>query len=97
MSLTVVPWEDDPIFEWDEYNEAEICEHHVTCFELEECFENPYRAAPHSKAKSEPEKYGDRYRIMGQTNGGRKLFIIIQYKGGNMIRPITAFDSTDKK
>lgn len=93
MTLTVVPWGDDPIFEWDEYNETEIWKHHVSCFEVEECFENPYRAAPHNKAKSEPEKYGYRYRITGQTNGGRKLFVIIQYKGGNVIRSITAFDS----
>lgn len=97
MALTVVPWGDDPIFEWDEYNEAEIWEHRVTCFDVEECFENPYRAAPHKKAKSEPKKYGDRYQITGKTDGGRKLFIIIQYKGGNVIRPITAFDSTSEK
>ena len=97
MTLTFVPWEYDLIFEWDEHNEIEIWRHSVNCFEVEECFENPYRVAPHNKAKSEPEKYGDRYRITGQTNGGRKLLIIIQYKGGNVIRPITAFDSTSEK
>lgn len=41
MVLTIVPWGDDPIFEWDEYNEVEIYRHRVTCFEVEECFENP--------------------------------------------------------
>lgn len=92
MTLTVVPWGEEFIFEWDEYNEAEIGKHRVTCFEVEECFENPYRVVPHKKAKSEPEKYGDRYEVKGQTNGGRKLFIIIQHKGGNVIRPITAFE-----
>ena len=54
--------------------------------------DDPYQAAPHKKARSEPEKYGDRFRILGRTNGGRTLFIIIQFKGGNSIRPITAFD-----
>ncbi len=97
MTLTVVPWGDDLIFEWDEYNEVEIWKHRVSCFEIEECFENPYRAAPHNKAKSEPKKYGNRYRIKGQTSGGRKLFVIIQYKGANVIRPITAFDSVSEK
>ena len=97
MALTIIPWEDDLIFDWDEHNELEIWKHHVRCFEVEECFENPYRAAPHKKAKSEPEKYGDRYRITGKTNGGRKLFIIIQYKGCNVVRPITAFDSNSEK
>ena len=97
MTLTVIPWGDEFIFDWDEDNEAEICEHSVTCFEVEECFENSYRAVPHRKAKSKPKKYGDRYQIIGQTNGGRELFIIIQYKGGNVIRPITAFDSPNKK
>ena len=76
MVLSIVPWGDNQIFEWDEYNEVEIYRHWVTCFEVEECFENPYGAAPHNKAKSEPQKYGDRYRIRGKTNGGRELFII---------------------
>jgi uncharacterized DUF497 family protein len=92
MSLTIIPWGDEPIFEWDEDNQGEICNHRVTCFEIEDCFENPYKAAPHRKAKSDPKKYGDRYRITGYTHGGRKLFIIIQHSGGNVIRPITAFD-----
>lgn len=92
MTLSAVPWGEDPIFEWDEYNEAEIDKHHLTCFEVEECFENSYWSAPHNKAKSWPQKYGDRYRIRGKTDGGRKLFIIIQYKGANVIRPITAYD-----
>ena len=97
MTLSVVPWGEDPIFDWDENNEVEIWKHSIRDFEVEECFENRYRAVPHNKAKSEPEKYGDRYRITGRTNGGRRLFIIIQYKGGNVIRPITAFDSSNKK
>ena len=92
MVLSVVPWDDDLIFEWDEYNESEIGNHRVTCFDVEECFENRYRVVPHRKYKSDPAKYGDRYEIQGQTNGGRRLFIVIQYKGGNVIRPITAYD-----
>ena len=96
MVLDIVPWGNGPIFDWDEHNEVEISKHGVTCFEVEECFENPYRAAPHNKARSEPRKYGDRYRIGGQTHGGRRLFVIIQHKGGNVVRPITAFNATGK-
>ena len=96
MTLNIVPWGDEPIYEWDEYNETEIWKHCVTSFEVEECFENPYWAAPDNKAKSDPRNYGDRYRIKGQTQGGRKLFVIIQYKGGEVIRPITAFESAGK-
>lgn len=92
MTLNVVPWGENPSFEWDEYNEREIAKHHVTCMEVEECFEQPYWCAPHNKAKSEPEEYSDRYRIKGQTDGGRKLFVIVRYRGGEVIRPITAFD-----
>lgn len=94
MVLSIPPWGDEPIFEWDEYNEFEIARHRITCFEVEECFENRYGAAPHNKAKSDPEKYGDRYRVRGRTHGGRELFIIVQHKGGDVIRPVTAFDST---
>lgn len=60
MVLSMPLWGDDPIFEWDEYNEFEIAMHRVTCFEVEECFEDRYGVAPHNKAKSEPHKYGDR-------------------------------------
>ena len=51
MVLDIVPWGNEPIFDWDEHNEAEVSKHGVTCFEVEECFENPYRAAPHNKAR----------------------------------------------
>ena len=94
MVLSIVPWKDDLIFDWDENNEAEISKHKVTCFEVEECFENHYGTAPHNKAKSEPHKYGDRFIVRGQTHGGKKLLIVIQYKGGSVIRPITAFNSS---
>ncbi len=92
MVLSFSPWGDEPEFEWDEYNESEVWGHHVIPDEVEQCFENPYRAIPHNKAKSDPEKYGDRFCIKGQTNGGRKLMIVIQYKGISKIRPITAYD-----
>ena len=91
-SLQVIHWGDNPEFEWDDGNLEEIHRHHVTWVEIEECFENPYWSAPHNKAKSDPDIYGDRYRIRGQTHGGRKLFIIIQHLYQNLVRVVTAFD-----
>ncbi len=92
MVLKFEPWGDDPVFDWDEENEEEIWGHRVRDFEVEECFKNPHTAVPHQKAKSQPEKYGDRYEVRGVTIGGRKLLIIVQYLGANWVRPITARD-----
>ena len=63
-------------------------------FEVEQCFEfeNERFVRPHPKAKSEPEKYGDRFRVRGVTNGGRRLLITVQHVGGNLLRPITAWE-----
>lgn len=93
MTLRESPWGPSPSFIWDENNENEVSEHGITCFEVEECFENPYKVAPHNKRRSEPEKYGDRYRVLGHTHGGRELFIIVQHLGDVFVRPVTAFDA----
>ena len=92
MVLKFEPWGDDPVFDWDEENEAKIWEHGIRDFEVEECFENTHTVVPHEKSKSQPEKYGDRYEVRGVTDGGRKLLIIVQYPGANWVRPITAWD-----
>ena len=94
MVLQYEPWGDDPVFEWDEHNEAKIGAHGIEPFEVEQCFEleNERVVIPHVKAKSEPEKYGDRYMVRGVTHGGRRLFITVQYAGGNIVRPITAWE-----
>ncbi|MBI3615432.1 MAG: BrnT family toxin [Candidatus Omnitrophica bacterium] len=92
MVLKFEPWGDDPVFDWDEENEPKIWEHGISVFDVEECFDNPHTAVPHEKAKSQPEKYGDRYVVRGVTDGGRKLVIIVQYLFGNWVRPITAWD-----
>lgn len=94
MTLKYEPWDEDPSFEWDEHNAAKIWAHGIEPFEVEQCFEleNERVVIPHVKAKSEPEKYGDRYIIRGVTNGGRRLLITIQHVRGNIVRPITAWD-----
>ncbi len=91
MVLRFAPWGNNPSFDWDEYNEGEFWAHGIRDFEIEQCFENDHVVAPHKKAMSEPEKYGDRYMVRGQTNGGRKLIVIVQYLGANFVRPITGW------
>ena len=84
MVLKFEPWGDDPEFDWDEDNESKFWNHGIRDFEVEECFENEHFAIPH-------KKYKDRYIIRGVTDGGRKLVIIIQYIGLNLVRPITGW------
>ena len=90
MTLKFAPWGEEPTFDWDDENEDHIWRHHISVFEIEECFEGEHKIRPHKKSTSEPEKYGDRYEVSGSTAGGRKLWMVIQYLGGNLIRPITA-------
>lgn len=92
MTLKYEPWGEEPVFEWDEWNEEEIWNHGVTCYEIEDCFAGDHAVRPHKKARSEPEKYADRYSVNGFTSAGRALFIVVQHKGGSLIRTITAWD-----
>lgn len=73
-------------FEWDDANELHILERHrVTVDEVEQCFYNRHKIA--KKPKSQ-----DRYYLWGRTDGGRRLFIVFQYRGLGIIRPISARD-----
>ena len=91
MVLKFEPWGDDPLFEWDEYNLKKMWNHRIRDFEVQECFFNEHDTKPHPKAKSCPENYKDRFLVQGVTNGGRKLLIVVEHKGGNIIRPITGW------
>ena len=71
--------------EWDEHNlwKNEI-KHRVTAEEIEQCFSNPpFVIFPH-------KKYSDRRVLLGQTFGGRHLFVVFQHKAENTARPIHA-------
>ena len=94
MTLKFEPWGNGPIFEWDENNVEKIWAHGIEPLEVEQCFEleNARVVIPHAKAKSAPEKYGDRYMVRGVTHGGRKLLVTVQHVGGNIVRPITAWE-----
>ena len=70
-------------FEWDEANISHVAEHNVTPEEVEEaCFINPLVLKGRKK----------RYYVLGTTDGGRYLTVILQYKFRGVIRVITARD-----
>lgn len=94
MTLKHPPWGDLPDFEWaDHIIEKVWRKHGVRPEEIKQVFQNPHHwIAPHQKARSEPEKYGTYYEIVGFTDGGRKLRIIVDYIGDDWVFPVTAFE-----
>lgn len=71
-------------FEWDDYNSGKnLIKHNVSDDEIEQVLANPYVIFRHSK-------YEDRRIILGQTNGGRYLFMSIQHISPTRCRPIHA-------
>ena len=72
--------------EWDDYNSGKnLVKHNVTDDEIGQVFENPYVIFRH-------KKYQDRKIILGETNGGRYLFMSVQHKSETCCRPIHARD-----
>ena len=70
-------------FEWDEANINHIARHNVMPEEVEEaCFNNPLILRGRLS----------RYYALGQTDSGRYLTVIIQYKFKGTARVITARD-----
>ena len=69
------------IFEWDMANVAHIAEHHVIPAEAEEaCYNKPliFRSRL------------ERYYVLGCTDNGRYLTVIIAQKNQGVVRVITA-------
>ena len=75
-------------FEWNEYNIEHIARHHVTPQDVEEaCYLSPLILKGRSS----------RYYILGQSESGRYLAIVIEYKGKGMVKVITARDMDYKE
>lgn len=73
-------------FEWDEYNSGKnLQKHGVFDEEIEQVFENPNVLMKH-------KRYPDRRIVLGITNGGRYLFLSVQYLSQTCCRPIHARD-----
>ncbi len=71
---------------FDEWNEEHIAHHHVAPEEVEEvCLANPFV----SKTRE------GRLRVIGQTEAGRYLTVILVHRGRGSYYPISARDATD--
>ncbi len=76
-------------FEWDEHNEAHLAEHGIMPFEVVQIFFNRPQWLPNKRHGA------DRWKMIGFTDGGRALSIIVQVKdSGATVRPFTGWDCT---
>ncbi len=75
-----------PEFEWEESNEMKLLErHNVSALEAEQCFRNP-----HTTRRS-----SDDFLLLGQTDGGRMLFLVYEQKAGGVVRVYSGREMTD--
>lgn len=75
-------------FEWDSGNtDKSLIKHNVTGEEAEETFYNRVKCR---KAND------DRYHLFGQTDTGRRLFVVFKFNG-SIVRVISARDMTQKE
>lgn len=80
-------------FEWDKGNLEHIKKHNVFKEECEEAFLNKQPEVTEDETHSQIE---ERYRVFGQTDRGRMLFMIITIRN-NKIRVISARDQNKKE
>jgi len=71
-------------FEYD-FDRDKLSAHHVSFEEAVECFFSDFEFRRN-------KTYKDRYQLVGNTVGGRKLKIIFQLKPGNVVRIITGWE-----
>lgn len=80
-------------FEWDQGNLGHIKKHGVNYRECEGVFFNKPLIITPEKTHSQTE---ERFRVYGQTNKNRKMFMIITIRD-NKIRVISARDQSKKE
>ena len=71
-------------FEYD-FERDELFAHHITLDEAIECFYNDFQVRRN-------KSFQDRYQLIGETFGGRKLKVIFQLKPNRIVRIITGWD-----
>ena len=71
-------------YEYD-FDHDKLSAHHVSFEEAVECFFSDFEIRRN-------KTYKDRYQLIGNTVGGRKLKIIFQLKPGNVVRIITGWE-----
>ncbi|MDQ6833914.1 MAG: BrnT family toxin [Chloroflexota bacterium] len=70
---------------WDDWNEGHIARHNVTPAEVEEVTANrPFTTRGRK----------DRYRLIGQTDSGRLLTVIVAPRGSGIAYVLTAREAT---
>ena len=81
-------------FEWDEGNsEKNWIRHHVTMPECEQVFFNQPLILAGNEERSQSEQ---RYYALGQTDDGRRLFIVFIVRG-ELVRVISARDMSRRE
>jgi uncharacterized DUF497 family protein len=82
----LVKWDEfEPAdFEYD-FDSDELAAHRITFEEAVQVFENDYRVLRN-------KGYRDRRQILGVTDGGRRLKLIVQIRPDNVVRIITGWD-----
>lgn len=73
--------------EWDDYRVEHIAGHNVEPYEVWEVCQDPLHLA-----RREGQ---NRYRLYGQTEDGRYLFVVLEKLEGAIYKPITARDMTE--
>jgi len=71
-------------FEYD-FERDELFAHRITFREAVECFYNDFQIRRN-------KSFTDRYQLIGETSGGRRLKIIFQLKPNRIVRIITGWD-----
>jgi hypothetical protein len=75
-------------FEWDEYNEAELADHEVLPYEVEQMFWNGPRFSRNKK------RAAARWRMVGRTDSARKLqvFVVWSDQRDGVLRAVTGWE-----
>jgi uncharacterized DUF497 family protein len=75
--------------EWNDGNERELVRHGISLADVLQIFAN------HPVWTRNKNNRAGQYKMVGQTNGGRRLTIVILMAGdSDRARPITGWDST---
>lgn len=79
----MINWSDFEIV-WDKRNKTHVLKHFIDLEEVERALHDPNKYL---------KRVGEqRYMVIGKTFG-RILFIVVEDKGRNSVRPITAYDA----
>jgi uncharacterized DUF497 family protein len=72
-------------FEPTDFERDELFAHRITFTEAVECFYNDFQVRRN-------KSFSDRFQLIGETFGGRKLKIIFQLKPNRIVRRIIGWD-----